>query len=66
MAAIPQIAIAYARLRGAYMSDREAPPVARTGEPKKPVKNRKASNMPKLVAKAVGIWNMTKMKRVER
>lgn len=49
-AAIPQIAIAYALFDGLYISESEAPPVAKTGEPKKPVRNRNASNIPKLVA----------------
>lgn len=63
-AAMPQIDMAYALLAGLQISAREAPPVAKTGEPKKPLKNRKARNMPKLVASAVGTWNATKMTRV--
>jgi hypothetical protein len=36
------------------MSAMEAPPVARAGEPKKPVKNRKARSIPKFTEKTVG------------
>ncbi len=49
-AACPQIAMAYARLERAYISPRLAPPVAKTGLPKKPVRNRKARSMPKFFA----------------
>jgi hypothetical protein len=44
----------------------DAPPVARTGEPKKPVKNRKARSMPKLDANAVGAWKATNTASVPR
>jgi hypothetical protein len=43
------------------MSAMVAPPVASAGEPKKPVKKRKARSMPKLTEKTVGSWNNTKM-----
>lgn len=54
-AAIPQIHIAYARFLGVYMSAIDAPPVARLGDPNRPVRNRKARSIPKLADKAVGI-----------
>ena len=54
-ALILQIAKPYACFFGGYISEMEAPPVARAGEPNKPVKNRKARSMPKFVASAVGI-----------
>lgn len=37
-------------LLGAYMSAMEAPPVARTGLPMKPVRKRNARSMPKFLA----------------
>ena len=43
------------------MSAMVAPPVAKAGEPKKPVRKRKARSMPKLLANAVGIWKSTKI-----
>lgn len=48
MAAIPYIAIAYARFLGENMSASDAPPVANTGDPKKPVRKRNAKSMPML------------------
>jgi hypothetical protein len=39
-------------------------PVARAGEPEKPVKNRNANTVLKFLAMAIGSWNKTKMKRV--
>jgi len=60
-APIPQTARPYTCFLGRYMSAMEAPPVASAGEPKNPVKNRKASSMPKLTERAVGIWRRTKM-----
>ena len=64
-AATPHIPIPYARFRDRYMSAILAPPVARDGEPTKPVINRNARSMPKLVDRAVGICKMTKRARVE-
>jgi hypothetical protein len=49
-AACPHIAIAYAFSDGAYMSLRLALLVAKTGLPKKLVRNRKAKSMPKFFA----------------
>lgn len=49
IAARPQTAMAYALLDGLYISEREAPPVARTGDPKNPVKNRNARSIPKFL-----------------
>jgi hypothetical protein len=56
----PQTANPYACFWGRYMSAMVAPPVARAGEPKKPVRKRKARSMPKLTDSAVGICNKTK------
>lgn len=39
-------------------------PVASAGEPKKPVKNRKASTVLKFLATAIGSWNKTKMNKL--
>jgi len=50
IAASPQTAMAYALFAGRYISPKDAPPVARTGEPKNPVKNRNARSMPKFLA----------------
>ena len=65
-ALIPQMDMAYARFDGLQMSARVAPPVAKTGEPKKPVRKRKARSIPKLLARAVGAWNATKTASVAR
>ena len=46
------------------MSAMFAPPLARTGEPMKPVRNRNARSIPKLVARAVGIKNKTNTGKV--
>jgi hypothetical protein len=43
------------------MSAIVAPPVASAGEPKNPVRNLNASNMPKFTDNAVGICNRTKI-----
>jgi hypothetical protein len=43
---------------------KELTPVARAGEPKKPVKNRNANIVLKFLAIAIGSWNNTKMKRL--
>ena len=42
----PQRVIPYARFFGAYRSAMVAPPVARIGEPKNPVRNRNAISIP--------------------
>jgi hypothetical protein len=42
----PQTVIPYARFLGEYRSATVAPPVARIGEPNKPVRNRKAISIP--------------------
>jgi hypothetical protein len=42
-----------------------APPVARDGEPTKPVMKRKARSMPKFVANAVGICRTTNKASVD-
>lgn len=63
-AATPQSEMAYALLAGTQISAIVAPPVARTGDPKKPVTNRMARSMPKLEDFAVGIWRATKTARV--
>ncbi|SRR5229473_3074729 len=55
----PQSAMPYTRFLGLYMSAMVAPPVARDGEPTKPVMKRNAMSMPKFVDKAVGIWRRT-------
>ena len=49
-AAMPQTLMPYATFSGAYMSAMEAPPVARAGLPKNPVRKRKARSMPKFLA----------------
>ena len=49
-AAMPHTAIPYTCLLGAYMSAIEAPPVARTGLPMKPVRKRNAKSIPKFLA----------------
>lgn len=54
MAEAPQMVRPYARFLGASMSVIVAPPVARTGDPTKPVINRNTKSLPKLVASAVG------------
>src|SRR6266850_3285592 len=54
----------YIRFLGLYMSATVAPPVARTGEPMKPVMNRNARSMPKFVARAVGTRRTTNRNRV--
>jgi hypothetical protein len=53
-APIPHTAKPYTCFFGRYISAMEAPPVASAGEPKNPVKNRKARSMPKLIEKTVG------------
>jgi hypothetical protein len=60
-APIPQTARPYTCFLGRYMSAIEAPPVASAGDPKNPVKNRKARSMPKLMEKTVGNCRRTKM-----
>src|SRR5712691_4328378 len=59
-----QIVIPYTRFLGLYMSAADAPPVAREGEPTKPVMKRNAMSMPKLLARAVGIRRRTKKNSV--
>jgi hypothetical protein len=58
--------MAYARFAGDQMSAIEAPPVARIGDPKNPVKKRKARSIPKFSASAVGTWKATKTTSVAR
>ena len=61
---MPQIPMPYARFCGRYMSPILAPPVARTGEPTKPVMKRKARSMPKFTASAVGTCKTTNNAKV--
>ena len=61
-----QIVMPYTRFLGVYMSAADAPPVARDGEPTKPVMKRNAMSMPKLFARAVGIRRRTKKNSVNQ
>src|SRR5882757_8465608 len=54
-AKVPQSVMPYTRFLGLYKSPIVAPPVARIGEPTKPVMKRNARSMPKFVDRAVGI-----------
>lgn len=65
-AAMPQMATEYARFLGAQISASDAPPVARTGEPKNPVMNRKARSIPKFEARAAAGCKPTKTTSVPR
>lgn len=55
--------IAYGSLLGRKISPIEAPPVARIGEPKKPVRKRKMRRQVRFFGRTIGIWRRTKRKR---